>query len=151
MTQTQQSTGQQTGQQSGQQSDQQNQSSQQYDQSSQYSGMPQSGFDTTFLAQVGQGDISSHSVDWQREYFDSVEWQIRSAPTSRGVRCTGRDPADDDRQDRPARPQPGRRRPSTRPVVPAAAPAEQRQRQMTGIPCGPPRISGAQGTEGLSP
>lgn len=79
MTQTQQSTGQQTGQQSGQQSDQQNQSSQQYDQSSQYSGMPQSGFDTTFLAQVGQGDISSHSVDWQREYFDSVEWQIRSA------------------------------------------------------------------------
>lgn len=40
----------------------------------------QSLYDQSFLAQISQGQTpSTQTVDWAREYFDSIEAQVRSA------------------------------------------------------------------------
>jgi hypothetical protein len=52
---------------------------QQQQQMSTQQGRPQSEFDTTFLQQITSGQTFDQPVDWAREYFDSIEQQVRSA------------------------------------------------------------------------
>lgn len=48
----------------------------QYDQSSQ----PQSGYDTSFLGMISQGQFDqTQTVDWAREYFDQADATLRTA------------------------------------------------------------------------